>query len=110
MANGNDLHSTARDTAVSYRCSSCARCFLDFGEVGGGEIFCACSAPITPQPLLRGLYELRSGVSEEARATSPGRPPIPKEPDGGYGASHGCDVTHGGPTGPGDAPADVPER
>src|SRR4051812_1824707 len=101
----NDLDSTARDTAVSYRCSSCSRCFLDFGEVGGGEILCACSAPITPQPLPRGLYELRSAVPEEARATSPGRQPVPKESDAGYGASHGYDVTHGGPSGPGDAPA-----
>jgi hypothetical protein len=31
--------------------------------------------------------------------------PVPKEHDLGYGASHGYDQTHGGPTGPGDAPA-----
>lgn len=105
----NDVDLTARASAVSYRCSSCSRCFLDFGEVGSGEILCSCGSPVTAQPLSRGLYELGSAVSEGARATSPGRTAIPKEPDGGYGASHGYDVTHGGPTGPGDAPADVPE-
>jgi hypothetical protein len=49
-------------------------------------------------------------MAEESRVTSPGRGPMPKEPDHGYGASHGYDVTHGGPTGPGDAPADVDEK
>lgn len=105
-----DVDSTTRGTAVSYRCSSCLRCFIDFGESGAAEITCACSAPLSPHSLPRGLYELRSSEAEEARSTSPGRAPIPKEPDGGYGASHGYDVTHGGPSGPGDAPAPVPEE
>lgn len=30
---------------------------------------------------------------------------LPKEPDLGYGESHGYGPAHGGPTGPGDAPA-----
>ena len=46
-------------------------------------------------------------------ATTPPRPavvtpaPIPPEHDVGFGASHGYDATHGGPTGPGDAPAKI---
>jgi hypothetical protein len=46
-------------------------------------------------------------------ATTPPRPavvpaaPIPAEHDVGFGASHGYDSTHGGPTGPGDAPAKI---
>jgi hypothetical protein len=106
----NDLDATTRGTAVSYRCSSCSRRFIDFGEAGAGELVCACSAPLSPHALPCGLYELGAAMSEETRATTPGRAPIPKEPDGGYGASHGYDVTHGGPTGPGDAPADVPDE
>lgn len=105
-----DVDSKTRGTAVSYRCSSCSRGFIDFGDSGADEIACSCGAPLAPHSLPRGLYELRSTEAEVARTTSPGRAPIPKEPDGGYGASHGYDVTHGGPSGPGDAPADVPEE
>lgn len=105
-----DVDSTTRGAAVSYRCASCSRCFIDFGESGAAEIICACGAPLSPHSLPRGLYELRSAEAEETRSTSPGRAPIPKEPDGGYGASHGYDVTHGGPSGPGDAPAPVPKE
>lgn len=106
----NNLDATTRGTAVSYRCSSCSRRFIDFGESGSGEVLCSCSAPLARQPIPRGLYELGAALAEENRATSPGRAPIPKEPDHGYGASHGYDVTHGGPSGPGDAPANVPEK
>ena len=103
------VDSTTRETAVSYRCSSCSRNFLDFGGSGKGESTCGCGAPLTRHALSHGLYELRATEAEEPRTTSPGQTPIPKEPDKGYGASHGYDVTHGGPSGPGDAPADVPE-
>jgi hypothetical protein len=103
------VDSTTRETAVSYRCSSCSRCFLDFGDSDKAESTCSCGAPLARHSLAHGLYELRSAEAEKARTTSPGRAPMPKEPDGGYGASHGYDVTHGGPSGPGDAPAEVPE-
>jgi hypothetical protein len=101
--------STARHNAVSYRCSSCSRGFIKFGEAAKAELICSCSAPLSPASLPSGLYEVQLPAAEEARSTSPGSPPIPMEPDSGYGASHGYDVTHGGPSGPGDAPADVPE-
>ena len=32
---------------------------------------------------------------------------VPPEPDKGYGKSHGYGPPHGGPTGPGDAPAKI---
>jgi hypothetical protein len=105
-----DLDATTHGAAVSYRCSGCARGFIDFGEARSGEILCACGAQLAPHAVPRGLYELGSAVTEESRTTSPERAPVPKEPDHGYGASHGYDVTHGGPSGPGDAPADVSEK
>jgi hypothetical protein len=102
----NALDPTPR-AAISYRCTSCSRCFVALDEEVAGQILCACGAPLSAGPLPRGVYELRSSVSVDARATNPGHAPIPKEPDIGYGASHGYDATHGGPTGPGDAPARV---
>src|SRR4051812_26473723 len=106
----DDLDAEARGAAVAYQCSSCARRFIDLGETSSGEVFCSCSAPLSPLPLPRGLYELGAALSEESRVTTPHRAPMPKEPDKGYGASHGYDATHGGPSGPGDAPADVEEK
>jgi hypothetical protein len=90
---------------ISYRCSSCARCYIALDEEAATQILCACGAPLSAGPLPRGIYELRSPVSIDARATNPGRPPVPKESDLGYGALHGYGPAHGGPSGPGDAPA-----
>ena len=105
----NDSDTTSRGPVVSYRCSSCSRSFIDFGETCSGELVCACGEPLAPHALPRGLHELGVPVAHRAERSTPGRGSIPKEPDLGYGASHGYDVTHGGPTGPGDAPADVTE-
>ena len=106
----NHPESAARGPAVSYRCSSCSRSYIDFGEASARDLRCGCSGPLAPQPLPRGLYELGAPAPHEAAKTAPARRPIPKEPDLGYGASHGYDVTHGGPSGPGDAPAEVPDE
>jgi hypothetical protein len=97
----------ASRSAVSYRCPSCSRCFVALDEGAAGQILCVCGSPLSPGPLARGIYELRSPVSIDARATNPGH--ASKEPDGGYGASHGYGPSHGGPTGPSDAPAGTPE-
>jgi len=105
----SSVDQAARRNAVSYRCSSCSNSFIDFGETAAAEINCSCGAALTRMALSSGLYAVKEPIAPEVRATSPGAPPIPKEPDGGYGASHGYDVTHGGPSGPGDAPAPVPE-
>jgi len=96
-------------TTLPYFCSSCSRWFVAFGAVAAGDILCMCGAPLQQRPMLRGLYEVRPAASEDEIPTNPGHGPIPKEPDVGYGASHGYDASHGGPTGPGDAPADVAE-
>ena len=91
---------------VTYRCNGCSRCFVAVDEGVTGQILCACGAPLTAGPLPRGIYELRSHLPLDARATTPGR--APREPDGGYGASHGYGPSHGGPSGPSDAPAGEP--
>lgn len=105
----NDHDTLTRGAAISYRCSGCSRRYIEFGE-SAKDLVCSCGAPLAPHALQRGTYELGAAMAEESRITSPGRTPIPKEPDHGYGASHGYDVTHGGPSGPGDAPADVDEK
>jgi hypothetical protein len=105
-----DAEPTAHGLAVAYRCSGCSRSFIDLGEASSRELVCACGAPLTPHPLPHGLHELGAGVQHHAHKAAPASGAIPKEPDHGYGASHGYDVTHGGPSGPGDAPADVPDE
>jgi len=67
-----DVDSTTRETAVSYRCSSCSRSFLEFGGSGKAESGCGCGSPLIRHSLPHGLYELRSPEAEEPRATSPG--------------------------------------
>jgi hypothetical protein len=57
---------------------------------------------------------VRRKNDELARALAASRrvpPPLPRapvEPDKGYGQSHGYAAGHGGPSGPGDAPARTP--
>jgi hypothetical protein len=95
--------------STPYHCSSCSRCFIAFRDAAEGELVCACGAVLAPGSLPRGIYELRSPIPDDSRATNPSSQSnpsgIPKEPDLGYGKSHGYGPAHGGPTGPGDAPA-----
>lgn len=101
-----DLEPTA--AAISYRCSSCSRCFIALGEEAAGEILCPCGAPLQRSRLPRGIYEMRSPVAVDFGSTIRDRQQSTEaEQDLGYGASHGNDPAHSGPTGPGDAPADV---
>jgi DNA-directed RNA polymerase subunit RPC12/RpoP len=121
----NDPDPAARGASVSYRCSGCSRSFVELGdadhdlahphdlEIEGSsaqELVCACGAPLVAHALPPGLYDLGAGVTHPHRKARPSHVAIPKESDHGYGASHGYDVTHGGPSGPGDAPADVPDE
>jgi len=96
-------------TAKQYRCSACARSFVGFGDVSTGSIVCVCGAELPPRSLARGVYELCSSEPKPRRAAKPERSHahsgIPHEADLGYGESHGYGPAHGGPTGPGDAPA-----
>ncbi len=60
---------------------------------------------------LRGA--ILGGSRKQEPEAKPAKPPAKEdthEKDLGYGASHGYDQTHGGPTGPGDAPAPLKEE
>lgn len=94
-----------RVRAIPYRCSSCARCFVELGDPDRGEALCTCGAPLVASSLPHGLYELRAPTGDVAAPKPPSRAEVPQEDDAGYGASHGYGPAHGGPTSPGDAPA-----
>jgi len=59
-----------------------------------------------------GVYELRRSRKATRRRTGKKLEQmganVGREPDLGYGESHGYGPAHGGPSGPGDAPADEP--
>jgi Low affinity iron permease len=58
------------------------------------------------------VLDLKRTLNREVSALKrKGPPPLPKMPqerDRGYGTSHGYSPGHGGPSGPGDAPARLP--
>ncbi len=97
----------------AYLCSTCARHWLVVAEQT--ERRCICAGALTPELLAPGQYELveQGAVSPSDVRDAPSEPPESHEPndanrqesDLGYGQSHGYDVGHGGPTGPGDMPA-----
>jgi hypothetical protein len=70
-------------------------------------------APTSGAEMRRTLLGRLTKQPAAGDATTPPRPavvpaaPISPEHDVGFGASHGYDATHGGPTGPGDAPAKI---
>jgi hypothetical protein len=100
---------------VSFTCATCDRVYIvsaaEPAATPDDAPECKCGRAMTASQLAPGMYELSSVV--QARPVSSGREPalsdagqpIAREADLGYGASHGYSPTHGGPTGPGDAPA-----
>jgi hypothetical protein len=69
---------------------------------------CFCGGVLTPALLSPGQYELgeQGAASPSDVRDSPSERDESREPnDLGYGPSHGYDIGHGGPTGPGDMPA-----
>jgi hypothetical protein len=91
---------------LAYSCSLCARCFIALNPPEAGDVRCACGAPLSPRSLPLGMYELRWRLPDDGRGEAPeDLTPVRAEHDLGYGRSHGYDATHGGPSGPGDAPA-----
>jgi hypothetical protein len=94
---------------ISYQCARCCRCFVAWGGVDPGEAVCICGEPLLERWLASGLYELLLPAQTSRFSTTSGRAmdgdAIAKESDLGYGASHGYGPAHGGPSGPGDAPA-----
>jgi hypothetical protein len=109
-------------TAIPSTCAACGRRHVIVTGPGAGEARCACGGELVPEPLPPGIYEVvprpqpgarrpptaaghdRHGGGDAGRAHAPHAPP-PHEADLGYGESHGYGPAHGGPTGPGDAPA-----
>lgn len=101
----------------TYACESCGRLFVAAGEIAKDEgLRCACGATLRAAALGAGMYEATPcslGVVEiethqpspDAGAQPAGRTGESEEADLGYGKSHGYGPSHGGPTGPGDAPA-----
>src|SRR4051812_41460923 len=94
---------------TAYRCPVCTRCFVSLDKLHAREVLCVCGAALQPSSLPHGMYELRSPEPYDGPVTEPKQcassSPTPVEPDLGYGESHGYGPAHGGPTGPGDAPA-----
>jgi len=72
---------------------------------------CICGSELEHGQFPPGLYEVfgpvpgATEVAERVERTEEAGKPISEEADVGYGASHGYAPGHGGPTGPGDAPA-----
>jgi hypothetical protein len=97
----------------AYLCSTCARRWLVVAE--RAERRCICGGALTPALLSPGQYQLvEQGAASpsdvhdspsERHESRQANDPIRQESDLGYGQSHGYDVGHGGPTGPGDMPA-----
>jgi len=116
--------SASHPTPTAYRCESCSRAFISVGD-STAALTCPCGGDLVARALDASLYEVllvgRAAPKEtslrEVSPTAPVGAPtgrasdpsdgagLPTEADVGYGASHGYDATHGGPTGPGDAPA-----
>ena len=110
----NDANLQASQRSTPYHCFNCSRCFIAITEAAADDLVCVCGARLVPESLPQGIYELRSMVPDDSRITIPalqsGSSGVPKESDLGYGRSHGYGPAHGGPTGPGDAPAGGEER
>lgn len=108
-----DLDPPVSPPMTGFRCSVCARSFIAVDVRVGRNLLCSCGGAMLPRALARGLYELSAPEPCDSRLTMPEEQgpraaPVAMEEDVGYGASHGYDATHGGPSGPGDAPAVTP--
>lgn len=97
---------------VTYRCPDCSRRHVVLPGVAVIEPpRCgACGGTLRAEPLASGVYEIRRARRTPRKAAVPTpEDSVPeaekKEEDLGYGESHGYGPAHGGPTGPGDAPA-----
>jgi hypothetical protein len=102
----------------SFRCEHCYRRYVAVTERRAASeteqrALCVCGGKLRAVILDIGYYEavprpLDIAPSKPAPEPEPMlAPPAPEkqETDLGYGKSHGYGPSHGGPTGPGDAPA-----
>jgi hypothetical protein len=98
---------------VPFTCTTCDRLYVVAytGPKPDNAPECKCGRVLVAGDLSPGLYELSSVIQAQPIPTARGEAPsdadhpIAREADIGYGASHGYTPTHGGPSGPGDAPA-----
>jgi hypothetical protein len=98
-------------TAVAHQCSSCSKRLFVISDHASDDQRCLCGGYLEPASLAPGLYEVRAARRRAASKKAPRsvKQPstsVPVEADLGYNESHGYGPAHGGPTGPGDAPAD----
>jgi hypothetical protein len=106
-----------------YVCETCGCYFVAVTEETAGEqnpeleeaAPCACGGKLRAVELAVGMYKAVPCSSEstlahpKAKPAGSSRPAEGAEADLGYGKSHGYEPGHGGPTGPGDAPASETE-
>lgn len=96
--------------AETYSCPRCARRFaIVTAQKSNAPPRCSCGGDLVVAVLPSGIYEIRRSRKATRRRpprTSARNEPVAREPDLGYGESHGYGPAHGGPSGPGDAPAD----
>jgi len=102
-----ETRSPEAEAARPHVCRACGRRFMVIGDRSSMGPRCLCGEGLSLAWLPRGVYEIRRGrrASRHRRAPAASAPPL-REPDLGYGESHGYGPAHGGPSGPGDAPAD----
>jgi hypothetical protein len=97
-------------TERAFACTACTKTYLFVSGSAKAPSTCSCGAPLRHAPLPAGTYEIVVHAQDTVTApiarepTAPELSP-PQERDLGYGESHGNAPGHGGPTGPGDAPA-----
>ena len=94
-------------------CSACEKHYVVVPDEDASDAppKCACGGTLTEMSLPPGVHELKSprrAKRRKVRAAPEGPPARAREEveaNLGYGESHGYGPAHGGPTGPGDAPA-----
>jgi hypothetical protein len=100
---GADLAMTSPHATEVYVCEDCSKRYAVVPGDGLGAVgmMCTCGGDLIPVPLEPGVYELEGS----RRSPKGGQGSDAREADLGYNESHGYGPSHGGPTGPGDAPA-----
>lgn len=121
QASSNHPHRAAAQAlallpAAPHICGACSKRYVVVsGGAGDAAPHCSCGSVLLPAALAPGVYEVKAA---KRRKGSAGKAPrsvkrsegsVPVEADLGYNESHGYGPSHGGPTGPGDAPAGTPD-
>ena len=101
----------ANSSLTTALCSACGKQFAFSADRDDGRQCPFDGSTLRHSSLADGIYELVLARTSEAVAeATAASEDLSPERDLGFGPSHGCAVGHEGPTGPGDAPADVRPR